>query len=367
MRFKNTSTHYGFISKSFHTVMAIMIIGLLVVGLYMEDLDVSPYKFKLYGLHKSFGALVLALVILRLSWRLLSPPPGMLTKTMKDWEINLAKVIHVSLYFAMFLMPLSGWLMSSAANYPVSVFGLVQLPDLVAPGEERAELYKQVHELVGYTFILLIALHVLGALKHHFINKDNTLRRMMPFGVFVMSLVLISKPASSVQDSTMTWSVIKDKSHIKFISKQLGAEFEGGFEDFVSNITFNPNNLEAAKVKVLIPIESVNTQSKDRDQKIKLPEWFDMQNHTHAAFESHNITATTQPNHYLAKGTLDIKGIKRDFDLPFTLIIDGNIAKMQSKSAIQRLDWDLGTGDWADASFIGHEVKLDIQVTAIQN
>ena len=323
-------------------------------------------KFKVYGLHKSFGILVLILAGLRLSWRLFTPPPEILKDKMKDWEINLAKVIHACLYFGMFLMPLTGWLMSSAKNFPVSVFGLFTLPNISPPSEQRAELFEEVHELLGYTLIFIISLHVLGALKHHFVNKDTTLRRMLPFGLYaLLTLGLISSPAKAEDTTSFTpnWHVIKDQSHIKFISKQMGAEFEGRFNDFNASILFDPESLDTSKVLVSVPVTSADTQSKDRDEKIQSSEWFDAKTYPVASFYADTFEKTGETE-YLANGILQIKDVSKAFSLPFTLTIEGSKAVMNSTVSLQRLDWNMGMGEWTDTSFVGNEVKLDIQVTA---
>jgi cytochrome b561 len=178
---RNTLTSYGSVAKFLHWLMALVIIGLLCVGLYMSDLENSPDKFKLYGLHKSFGITALALVALRLLWkaRNIQPP---LPETMRRIEKFLAHAGHFALYACIIVMPLSGWSMSSAAGIPVSVFGLFTLPDLVSPDKHLAHRFGMLHEYTGYLLILLIALHVLAALTHHFYYKDNVLTRMLPFG-----------------------------------------------------------------------------------------------------------------------------------------------------------------------------------------
>lgn len=179
MTWRNTNEQYGGVAKSFHWVIALLVIGMLCVGLYMTGLDLSPQKLQIYGLHKSVGITILVLVSMRLLWRLMNAHPIALPNHQK-WEKVLAKVIHGLLYVALFLMPLSGWIMSSAKGFSVSVFGLFTLPDLVRPSEELAKNAVQVHEIIAYTMIVMIGLHFAGAMKHHVIDRDSTLRRMLP-------------------------------------------------------------------------------------------------------------------------------------------------------------------------------------------
>jgi cytochrome b561 len=168
------------VAKTFHWVMAALIIGMVAVGLYMSDLPVSPQKFTIYKLHKATGMILLGLVALRLLWRMASPRPRPLP-THSPLEKFLATLVHIVLYGCMFLMPISGYVMSSAMNYPISIFGWFELPRLIAKNPALADFMKDVHETLGNVIIGAFALHVIGALKHHIIDKDATLNRMLPF------------------------------------------------------------------------------------------------------------------------------------------------------------------------------------------
>lgn len=177
MQIRNTSDSFGAVHKLLHALVALLVIALICVGLYMGEMEFSPDKLKIYALHKSFGICVLTLAALRVAWRLANPRPAMLGPEVK-WERALAHTVHVFLYVAMFAMPLSGWLMSSAKGFSVSVFGLFTLPDMIAPNEDLGELFEEIHEITAWCLIAAIALHAGGALKHHFIYRDATLKRM---------------------------------------------------------------------------------------------------------------------------------------------------------------------------------------------
>lgn len=165
-------------AKLFHWLIAILIFGLLLVGLYMGTMPNGPDKFQIYMLHKSFGLMVLWLAGLRILWRLYSKSPAPIP-TQKPWEKLLAKLTHIFLYIAMFGMPLSGWVMSSAAEYPVSFFGLA-MPDIVGKNADLASMAKEAHEIIAFLLIATIFLHTLGAFKHHIFDRDMTLNRMIP-------------------------------------------------------------------------------------------------------------------------------------------------------------------------------------------
>ena len=176
----NAETRYGAVAQGFHWLIASLIVTQFVLANMAEDLPLGMHKLVLYARHKSFGMTVLGLAVLRLLWRATHRPPS-LPDAMTPVERRLAQLTHVAFYVLLFAMPLTGWLMSSAKNYSVSWFGLFTWPDLIAPNEERFKLLKSAHGLLGDVLLWLAVLHVLAALKHHFWNKDDVLRRMLPF------------------------------------------------------------------------------------------------------------------------------------------------------------------------------------------
>jgi len=178
---KNTPSSYGIVTKAFHWTSALIVIGMLAAGLYMTRMGKSPGALQLYNLHKSFGVVVLCLVTLRLFWHLYSKKPAYVA-SLEPWEKTTAHVVHIFLYIAMFVMPLSGWLMSSAGGRPVSFFGLFTLPDLIGQDQGYREIFGTLHDATAYALMAAIVLHVAGALKHAVIDKDGTLGRMLPFG-----------------------------------------------------------------------------------------------------------------------------------------------------------------------------------------
>ncbi len=176
MQLKNSENHYGIIAISLHWLMAILLIGMLSLGLYMTGLPISLEKLKLYGWHKEYGILALLLLIIRLVWRFTNITPRLSLPLLEKFA---ARAVHWAFYGFMIAMPLTGWLISSAAGLPVSFFGLFVLPNLVEPNDHLMKLCGEIHEYLGYGLIATIILHVAAALKHHFINKDDILRRML--------------------------------------------------------------------------------------------------------------------------------------------------------------------------------------------
>ena len=163
-----------------HWLVALVIFAALPLGLYMHELPLSPRKLQLYSYHKWLGISALLLVLIRLAWRGLHRPPAIAATTPR-WQQMAAHGTHTLLYLLMLIVPFSGWLMSSALGFPVVWFGVLPLPDLVGKDKELGEALKIVHAWLNYGLLTLVALHVAAALQHHFIERDDTLQRMLPF------------------------------------------------------------------------------------------------------------------------------------------------------------------------------------------
>lgn len=176
---RNSTTRYGAIAQLFHWAIVLLVGVQVVLAEIAEDLPLGLQKLGVLARHKSFGITILSLALLRLAWRRLSPPPT-LPPQMRPYERALANLTHWGFYVFLICLPLSGWLMSSAANFPVSYFGLLTLPDLISPDKELVEPIKNLHELLGKLLFATIAIHVAAALKHHFFDRDDVLRRMLP-------------------------------------------------------------------------------------------------------------------------------------------------------------------------------------------
>jgi cytochrome b561 len=172
------SSRYSFVAIALHWLLALLIVGTFCVGLYMHELPFSPTRLKLYNWHKWAGVTILALSALRLLWRLTHRPPADLP--MPAWQRLAAHGAHWALYVLFFLVPLAGWAYSSAAGFPIVVFGVWPLPDFVAPDRALADVLKERHATLAFALAAVVALHIAAALKHHFIDRDGQLNRMRP-------------------------------------------------------------------------------------------------------------------------------------------------------------------------------------------
>ena len=177
------AARYTLTAIALHWVLAVAILSAFGVGLYIEGLPFSPAKLKLINWHKWAGVTILFLSVLRLLWRLTHRPPALPAKidsAMPGWQRAAYHGTHHLMYLLFFAVPLLGWAYSSAKGFPIVWFGVLPLPDLVAPNPELAEAIKPLHGLAAWGLIGLVVLHVGAALKHHFIDRDGLLERMRP-------------------------------------------------------------------------------------------------------------------------------------------------------------------------------------------
>jgi cytochrome b561 len=179
MQVRNTTARWGSVAQFLHWFIVALIITQVILALAASELH-GMAKLAMLARHKSVGITILMLAVVRLAWRLVNPTPP-LPLTLKPYERFLANFTHATLYILIFAMPLSGWIMSSARGFPVSWFNVFQLPDLVAKNRPLYDAMLKTHEALALTLGAVATLHLLAALKHHFVLKDTVLRRMLPF------------------------------------------------------------------------------------------------------------------------------------------------------------------------------------------
>lgn len=171
--------HYTGTAKVLHWLVALIIIGLFVLGQYMSDLSMSPRKLQLYSWHKWFGVTVFLLVLVRLGWRLTHQPPRLPVRMPKLQQLA-SHVGHMALYGLMLAIPISGWMMSSAKGYQTVWFGVLPIPDLLGKDKLLGDLLAELHGTLNGLLVFIVVIHVIAALKHHFIDRDDVLKRMLP-------------------------------------------------------------------------------------------------------------------------------------------------------------------------------------------
>jgi len=180
---RSSISRYHSVSILLHWLLALALAGIFVVGLYMADLPFSPQRLKLYNWHKWAGVTILTLSALRLLWRVTHRPPALpatIADAMPAWQRTAYSATHMAMYALFFIVPLVGWAYTSAAGFPVVLFGVLPLPDFVAASKPLADMIKPWHETSAWALAALVALHSAAALKHHFVDKDGLLLRMLP-------------------------------------------------------------------------------------------------------------------------------------------------------------------------------------------
>lgn len=403
------STHrYTSAAIALHWLIAFAIIGLIAVGWIMGDLPRGdPLRTQLYQMHKSFGITVLVLSIGRIVWRLVNPPPP--EPPMPGWQSLAARAVHVAFYGLILIMPITGWILVSAApqGTPTVLFGVAPwphipgLPDL--PLETRRELHEPlefVHSKLAWVIIVLLGLHVGAALKHQFLDRDGLMARMAP-GLFgrpqgpvqpgrgavaaagAALAVLIGGIAAAsfgsgapatptaapapepapVASAAPAWRVDPAASRIAFAGVYSGRPFSGTFKAWTADIRFDPAAPAATRVRVVVEAGSAATGDSYFDSSLKDGDWFDVARHPEAVFEVNEGVEQTGPGAYEATGLLTLKGETFPLRLPFRLDISGDAARMTAAVTLKRLDLNIGRGVTAAPSDGTDWVSGDIEVT----
>lgn len=179
MSAKNTNNTFGYVAKNFHWIVAILIIAMLVMGYFLENFPQTIHEAA-YNTHKTIGIIILALVILRLGWRWYNVQPGY-SATLPLFYKIIVRLAHYAIYVVILLMPLSGWVMSTAAGHVPHFLGwfYFPLPGISQDSALAGQMY-QLHNTLAIVLIVLVSIHVLAALFHHFVLRDNVLTRMLP-------------------------------------------------------------------------------------------------------------------------------------------------------------------------------------------
>lgn len=185
--------------------------------------------------------------------------------------------------------------------------------------------------------------------------------------IFAVLLFLSLAPPAAAQTPSAPpqWIVDQAQSHIRFSATQMGAPFTGAFKSFSADIVFDPDNLADSRVTAVIDLASVDTQYGERDDSIRGADWFDTSRFPQATFVSSSFTKTDETS-YIAHGALTLRDVSQNIDLPFTLSIDGKTAAMTASLPLNRLDFGVGQGKWAETSAVAAEVSVEIDLVATQ-
>ncbi|WP_317930010.1 cytochrome b/b6 domain-containing protein [Halioxenophilus sp. WMMB6] len=386
MKLKNDQENYGAVAQGFHWLMALLIFWAIALGMIAEEMPRSPEKIYLFVLHKSVGITVLLLVVLRFLWRLFNKPPAL---SLPPKQEQMAHLGHGVIYLLMVLVPLTGWLLNSAAGYPLPYFNQFPIPAIPGLSKESKELFEGVHVTLFWVLAVVIVGHVLMLVHHKFAHKLVLLPRMLPCGkawpVGVLALVLIALIAFTVKKSMVgdvpaeepiavqpaaeptttatvgNWLMVLPDSSLKFQSAYSGEAFDGSFAQFNPTIRFDPAEPEAGVLDVTVTASSITTYNEEWDASLQDDEWFATEQFATAHYYSNDIKA--QNDGFVAQGRLTLKGVTQPLAVNFVWQsqADGK-ASFVGDAVIDRRLFGIGTGMWADDPTIAFEVQLQVNL-----
>jgi cytochrome b561 len=367
MTLGNTPRRWGAVSQALHWVIVALIITQFVLAGIADDLPLGMRKLAVLANHKSVGITVLALAIVRLAWKRLSPGPA-LPVQMKPWERRLAGSSHHLLYLLMFATPLAGWCMSSAKNYSVSWFNLLPLPNLVSPNETLYEFLHEAHEVLAWTLASVAVLHAVAALRHHFIGKDDVLRRMLPFSRLIFAGLATLGATTAMPAMAASWILDPSKSTLGFAFTQAGARNTGKFQSFGVSLVSPGDTVAGGKLAVTIDINSLDTGDKDRDDTLRGTDLFDIAHFPRATFVATRLDETS-PGKVGAAATLTMRGVSKPANVPMTVryATEGGqkVVYLAGMTTVRRLDFGIGQGDWQSTEWVANEVEVSWTVRLV--
>lgn len=392
---QNTATRYGGTAKLFHWLTALLILTNLPLGLVAtnmahgidaQDSAALARVATLFSLHKTIGVAVFFVALLRILWAIAQPKPG-LPNGDKRAEAFLASVIHWALYAALVIVPLSGWVHHAAVTgYAPIWWPLGQTLPFMPQSDAVAQAATAVHWLASRVLIAALVLHIAGALKHHFVDRDDTLRRMLPgrseavpslrqpghalpaavavaiwagvLGWGVMGSAAQTPVTASLTQGGGEWQV--QDGTLAFTVQQFGSAVQGQFGQWQADIAFDPDS-GTGEVDVTIAIGSL-TLGSVTDQAMG-PEYFDVDTFETARFQADIAPSDGDDRAYAATGTVTIKDQSMPATLPFDLEITDGTATMEGGLTLDRRDFGIGD-QMTDEGQLGFGVGVQVTLTA---
>lgn len=393
MALSNTDIRYGGVTKTFHWLTALLILTLIPLGLYANDLPFQTdaeltRKAWFFSLHKTLGVTMFFVAILRILWALSQPKPGLLNAD-KRLESFLAETVHWLLYASLVIVPLAGWISHAAAEGFAPIWWpLGQNLPLVPKSTGVEHIFSSIHEVGTKVLGVSLVLHIAGALKHHFVNHDATLRRMLPGEPVIGPLPAAKKRTSPVVVATALWAAaillgaalgsaggedraqvqlqevtsdwVVQEGNISITVTQFGNEVTGSFADWTSSITFDETieGTDVGQVTTTVAIPSLTLGSVT--QQALGADFFDANTYETAVYDGVIKRAL---DGYEAVGTLTLKGQTQPLTLPLNLSINGDTADMRADLTLNRRDYNIGA-NVNDEATLAFDVKVNITLKA---
>jgi cytochrome b561/polyisoprenoid-binding protein YceI len=402
MTIQNTTKTYGKLSRALHWITALMILLMLPLGFVAQeaaenlttlDADQTDAAIArvttLFSLHKTIGVLLFFLAMIRLIWMLSQPKPGLLHPNRK-LESFAAESVHFALYGALILVPLSGWLHHAATTGFAPIwwpFG--QSLPFIPQDASLARLFSALHGLSTWGLIAALVLHIAGALKHHLIDRDTTLLRMlrghegapaakhrsiMPgltavllwSGIITVALQTSQIEAKNQPQSTLSqiaseWQVQDGALNIAI--EQMGSTVKGSFADWTARISYDQDIDATRKGEITITVAIQSLTLGSVTEKAMEKDFFDAALHPTATFSADIFKRDAG---LVAEGTLTIKGKSMPLSLPFDLLITGDTAKASGQTSLNRFDAGIGLSV-NDTATLAPEVVITFDLTAVRS
>jgi cytochrome b561/polyisoprenoid-binding protein YceI len=389
----NTTTSYGIAARFFHWTIAVLVLIDIVLGvlgkLTPRSADTVGFLQLLYSTHKTIGVTVLGLAVLRVIWAILQPRPVPLHPERRV-ETFAAETAHWLLYAAIFVLPLSGWVLHSAeVGFAPIWWPFGQNLPFVPKSEYVVHVAANVHWAAGIVLAATLAAHISGALKHAVIDRDDTLARMLRgrsagngqgkaathkapalaalliWGLTLGGAVTVFAPTYDAQTgersapvSTTGWAV--QDGTLSIAVMQMGASVVGTFAGWQAEIKYDP---EAGTGHVTAIIDTTSLTLGSVTDQAKGPEFFDVATNSQATFDG-EIARIDSVSHN-ATGLLTLVGKSVPVTLTFDLVVTDGIAKMSGTTVLDRRDFGMGAA-YPDESSVGFSVEVQIDLTATQ-
>jgi cytochrome b561/polyisoprenoid-binding protein YceI len=367
---------YPAFSKLFHWLTAALVIALIGLGLYMTGAPLTlAGKFLLYQLHKSLGVTVLLLTLMRIPARLIWRAPPM-PASMPAWERGAAGSAHAMLYALLLAMALSGWAIVSVAAFPPQtvLFGTIPWPHIpflasLTPQDKKTlePLFKETHELLGWTLTAILTLHIAAGLRHWLLLKDGVMSRMLP-RVFRSIAVIVCAGGFLVLAGTahaFEWEVDVKKSGIGFETSAGGEPVKGWFGRFKADVNFDEEAPAEAEFTVRVQTGSAMTGNNDGDSALKSPEFFAIQRFPEAVFHAKGARKIG-PHAYITTGDLTIKGVTKQVAFPFTLTVENGSGVAAGSFTIDRSEFGVGPEELAGGMTLDKPVKISVSLAVLR-
>ncbi|MGQ7844448.1 cytochrome b/b6 domain-containing protein [Granulosicoccus sp. 3-233] len=372
---RSIEQRYGDTAVIFHWLIALLIIGLLAIGKYMSSLDENdPVRYALTQWHKSFGITVLLLSLLRLAWRFTHKPPPELD-SIPNWQQRAASLAHGLLYVLMIAIPLTGWIMVSASplNLDTVLFNVIEWPHLppfasLENRESIAHSFHDYHEIAANLLILILLAHIGAALKHHWLDKDGTLLRMLPepgstsfrCKSALLAATLVTAGGAlyiSANADNQAALLAAGDSEVSFLADVAGEQTPGVFSDTTVEALIDADNPSASTIVARVRTASVSSDNLQVAGSLPEPEWFAAETHPEALFESTSI-ASADDGSLLVSGYLTIKETTQEISFPMSLSTEEDRQVARGEFTIDRREFDIGMESQQSDDFVGYPVLI---------